>query len=76
MKGNWLHEVVKVWKKTKAKKNKQTYMIIFLRTAKVRRINLQRMDGSFSAAPDCIASQIYPTKRDNTKEKIINNLIM
>lgn len=50
-------------------------MIIFLRTAKVRRINLQRMDGSFSAAPDCIASQIYPTKRDNTKEKIINNLI-
>lgn len=33
--------------------------LVFTRTAKVSRMNLQRTEGSFSAAPDFIASQIY-----------------
>lgn len=36
------------------------YMVIYkTHTAKVSRMNLQRTEGFFSAAPDCMASHIY-----------------
>lgn len=55
------HEVINI-------QNKHIYKILFIRTAKVSRMNLQRMDGSFNAAPDCIASHIYKTKQEIKKK--------
>lgn len=43
--------------------------MLFIRTAKVSRMNLQRMDGSFNAAPDCIASHIYKTTGGGKKKQ-------
>lgn len=49
---------------------------MFILTAKVSRINLQRMDGSFKAAPDCIASHIYErTEMKNWICQIIYSLL-
>lgn len=49
--------------------------MLFIRTAKVSRMNLQRMDGSFNAAPDCIASHIYKTT-GGEKLHSLNHLIL
>lgn len=37
--------------------------LVFTRTAKVSRMNLQRTEGSFSAVPDFIASHIYKARK-------------
>lgn len=48
--------------------------MLFIRTAKVSRMNLQRMDGSFNAAPDCIASHIYKATGED-KSHSLDHLI-
>lgn len=47
------------------------YKMLFILTAKVSRMNLQRMDGSFNAAPDCIASHIYKAKGSKKMHNLV-----